>query len=828
MLEKDRKVQKKNIIQYLPYLEYLPDSKLFVLTDKSLGVIYRLETLDHEPMLFEDIANYSSSLQSFLDLPSNCVLQFYSYLGPISEDEISKVGHLPWKPESQTANFLRSKRIEGLNEIAKNGELLKREVYFSIRFVPKKLSRFNIFSKLSDSFLEEIKEHEKKVEDFEKILNKLEAISKINLKRIDSEDLRSCIRRSLFCKKRPLAPMLSSVPLAEQILFSDINCDNEGLCGEIYSKTVSLLAPGEYCQGDAVGFLNLDFPSIVSLRLTTPSKMSIAKTLGIKEWCTKNSFSHRSKKQFEEIQETKKRLAKDDPCLHLSWSVTVFGKTKEEVNHRANYVIGLGVEKFKCNSIFETDCGFDIFWNSLPLNFDPKSEWGIQRFIPRHRSEVSCLLPVFGAGTGSNIPLQLYENREGRIIPFSLLESPTAQHAVFIGDTGSGKSFLVNSCLNGVKSLHTEPIVFVFDYNTSQTMNTRLYGGEISKCSPNKPPVMNIFRGVYDEKKVSVLVDWMCEAARLTSPSFKIESEHKEALNQSIRLAYRKKLDSQNTTFVEGELVNTLLGESVVLNMDDIAVELSYLPGQKGFEKYESVVQGLLLKLRGFYGDGMYAEYFKPKKNYSEFDKKFYVFDFEGIKDDPILLNLTVLSAFEQVRQVKLKPENEERQVFAFLDEIAELGRDCPLMTRYFVGKTETSRKDAFWIWGATNRPDNFFDLEVCKALLELSSHVLVLPMSPKNVDQFSKRSKLMNIADEENVSSLSVKKGEWGEFYYMRTDGREKFIVRNRPTAYEMWQTPSNAEDSRTASKVLSKNKGDAVKALSELVLKNESKIEK
>ncbi|MAV90479.1 MAG: hypothetical protein CL676_03595 [Bdellovibrionaceae bacterium] len=814
----------KNIVDFFPYLEFLEGSKVFALKDKSLGVIYKVSTLDHAPMLFEDIKEYQESFERLLDLPSNCVLQFFSLQSAVTQSELENTGSLSWTPESETSRFFYEKRTENLKTLAQNGKLLSRDVYFSIRFSPSS-DKFSVASLLPNSlkndFLHEIGRHYQNAEEFEKILTRLEATAKLNLKRIDAEKLRKIIRKSLLpFNEQSLAPVVPVIPISEQILFEDVNCDNQGLSDKVHTRTVSLLVPGEHCEGDGIGFLNLDFPSVVSMRITRPSKASVTKTLGIKEWCTKNSFSLRSKRQFEDIQETKKKLAVDDFCLHLSWSITVFGKTKEEAEKRANYVLGLGVEKFKCNGIIENDCGLDIFLNSLPLCFDSKGEWGTQRFIPLHKAEVACFLPVFGSFSGDKDSLQLLENREGGFFGISPLSSQTSQHSLFVADTGSGKSFLMNSLINAVKLLPKEPIVFVFDYNTSQTMNAKLYDGEISRCHPNITPSVNLFRGVYDEKKVSVLTNWMCEAVGLTSPSFVIESEHREALSQAIRLAYAKKIESQGTTFVEGELISTPLGESVTLNMDDISSELSYLPAKKGFEKYESVVESLLTKLRSFYGDGLYADYIRPKEDQEQlFDKKFYVVDFEGIKEDPVLLNFTVASAFEQVRQVKMRPENEGRQVFAVLDEIAELGRSCSLISDYFVSKAETSRKDAFWIWGATNRPTNFYEVPVCKALLGVVGHLYILPMSPKNIEHFAGETKLLNAADIENIGSLEIKKGQWGEVYYISIDGKKKYIGRNRPSRFEYWQTPSNAEASQAAAKMLKKNKGNALKAIFDLV---------
>lgn len=814
----------KNVVDFFPYLEFLDEHRMFALKDYSLGVIYKVGSLDHTPMLFEDIKEYQEGLERILDLPSQCVLQFFALQAAVTANEIENESLLPWVPESETARFFYEKRIENLKERARRNELLKRDVYFSIRFIPDsmKFSLTNFIPKsLKEDFLYEIDRYYLNADEFEKTLSRMEATARLKLERIDGEELRRIVRKTLVPNEETnLSPVIPVIPLSEQILFQDVVCNNQGLNGNVHTRTVSLLVPSEHCEGDGIGFLNLDFPSVVSMRITKPSKASVVKTLGIKEWCTKNSFSLRSKRQFEDIQETKKKLALDDFCLHLSWSVTVFGKTEEEAETRANFVLGLAVDKFKCNGIIESDCGLDIFLNSLPLCFDRRGEWGSQRFIPLHKTEVACFLPVFGSFSGDKNALQFFENREGGFFGMSPISSQTSQHTVFVADTGSGKSFLMNSLINAVKLLPREPIVFVFDYNTSQTMNAKLYHGEISRCHPNVAPSVNLFRGIYDEKKVSVLTNWMCSAIKITSASFVIESEHSEALAQAVRLAYGKKIESQGTTFVEGSLIATPLGEEVTLNMDDIASELSYLPAKKGFEKYEGIVDSLLTKLRSFYGDGLYADYIRPRENEKEsFDKKFYVVDFEGIKDDPTLLNFTVVSAFEQVRQVKMRPENEGRQVFAVLDEIAELGRSCSLISDYFVSKAETSRKDAFWIWGATNRPTNFYEVPVCKALLQVAGHIYILPMSPKNLEHFADETKLLTVADRENIGSLRIAKDQWGEICYISIDGKKKFIGRNRPSRFEYWQTPSNAEASRAAVKMLKKNDGNALKAIFDLV---------
>lgn len=809
---------KVNVLDGLPYREYRADKKIFILQDASLGVIYRLKLKEHEPMSVDDMKEIKSQLEQWLNLPSNCLAQFYFEQRPLASSSLNAIIDLSQNPENEVANFLRNQRIEKIG----SQELFERSCYFSIRFVPES-SALNMADYLPEdiagSILRGLTQFEKRVEEFEKILSRIESLSHIKIERIEAEELRSIVRNALGASYEiPQASVSPNVPLNEQLIFETIEADSAGLVGKKKSRTVSFLVPSDHYEGAASLFLKINFPYSLSLRMSLPSKAKTARFLGIKEWCTKNSFSPKSKHQFDEIQQTKRRLAEGDPCVHLSWSVTVYGETEQQLMDRTNKVSAFAIEAFDCNTIIETEIGFDLLRSSLPLHFDPKSEWGTQRHIPLHRSEIVNFLPIFDSFQGTKRSLQLFRSRDRNIVPFSAVEGQTSQHAIFLGDSGSGKSAFINNVLNGIKALNPEPVVFVIDFNTSQTMNVKFYNGELNVFNHGKSCPASVFRGVYDQKKISVLTNWICEAIHLTSPSFQIESEHREAISQAVRIAYKKKVIASGLKFVEGELFEFESHESICIDMDLLAAELAYLPAEEGFERFRKPIEDLLVKLRNFYGDGLYANYFRPSERLV-FDKRFYVYDLGQIQDDPVLLNLTVGSIFEEIRQLKLLPENQNREIWAVLDEIAALGRESKLLTQYFINKAETARKDGFWIYGATNRPQNFFEIPVCLALFQVAEHFFFLPMDKDNVQKLSTYSEKITEADKENIASLRTERGKSSEIYYLGKSTGKRGVLVYEQTPHERWQSPTNAKEGREALKSLKKFNDNAVQAIEYLV---------
>ena len=59
----------------LPYEEYLEEAGVFVLKDGSLGAIFELSLIEHEPLSAERIIETVEGLKSWFFLPEHCTLQ---------------------------------------------------------------------------------------------------------------------------------------------------------------------------------------------------------------------------------------------------------------------------------------------------------------------------------------------------------------------------------------------------------------------------------------------------------------------------------------------------------------------------------------------------------------------------------------------------------------------------------------------------------------------------------------------------------------------------------------------------------------------------------
>ena len=64
-----------SLSQLLPYSEYIDEFKTFINKDGSLGVVFEVELLEHEPMPAKGIISAVESFKSLFALPENCVLQ---------------------------------------------------------------------------------------------------------------------------------------------------------------------------------------------------------------------------------------------------------------------------------------------------------------------------------------------------------------------------------------------------------------------------------------------------------------------------------------------------------------------------------------------------------------------------------------------------------------------------------------------------------------------------------------------------------------------------------------------------------------------------------
>ena len=65
----------ESLTALLPYDEFIEDGNIFQLKDGSLGAVFELTLLEHEPLTEKQVINSVEGLKPLFSLPENCTLQ---------------------------------------------------------------------------------------------------------------------------------------------------------------------------------------------------------------------------------------------------------------------------------------------------------------------------------------------------------------------------------------------------------------------------------------------------------------------------------------------------------------------------------------------------------------------------------------------------------------------------------------------------------------------------------------------------------------------------------------------------------------------------------
>ena len=821
----------ESLSELLPYSEYGPEFGVFLNKDGSLGVIFEVELLEHEPMTGKNIVRSVESLGTLFNLPENCVLQILYDQSYISKnDSVWKktVNQYPYAhPVSQT---LFDERIKTIREKCNTLDLkspMNRKTYLSIRYFPKtKSTNAKLSLKRGEGVLfDEVNKFIKEVKAFCNIIAQYKSNSRLKLKQLDGQDLVTLLRRFFNPKefyKRDFAKFNEHHSISDQVIYTSPILDHQGIEREkVKSRVLTLkTSPQIAYPGGMAYFTRINFPFKLSLNFSFPSKQKIKQFFDLKEFFLQNTPTAKARIQRKEILEAQDRMAHGERCLYLTFNVVLEGESDEELDKRTRELVNIFHRELECEVIIEDEIGLGLALNTLPLNYSPETDRSAQRYIRILQKDALMFLPVFDSFRGMNNPLQVYLSRENNLINFNLLENETSNHTVVLADSGSGKSAFIIDCVQAAKRIDPEPLIFVIDKKSSYKTVAKYFDGDLTVFDATGDMPFSPFRGVFDDSKINFLTNLLATAIKLMSPKFDVESEHISAISKSLRLAYDKKKKELGLVYEDGNLKSQETDDEVEVTMDDVIASLSSLTSDSEFEPLKDQIEDVLVKLRPYYGDGIYAKYFKGQleKSKSKKTKLFYIYDLDALDNDTVLQTLMTMSVIEEIRSTIKLPEHQGRGGLIVLEELGMLGRDNPTAEKFIIDAAETFRKLGFWLIGLTPRPQNYFEMDAGKAMWGVADNFIFLNMSPDNVDYLAKNSKLIDEANGEIIKSLETKKGQYAEVYYLNKNKTRQGAFRYFQTPLDRWLAPTNSEDSHLVQQTFEKFKGNAWKSLEHL----------
>lgn len=819
-----------SISRFLPYEEYLPEHKMYLLKDGSIGAVFELVLIEHETMPAEELIEVVKSLESLMKLPSNCVLQIQSYQREVDEkhpiwDKLKRRFENP-NPISKS---IFDRKIEALNSEEIDTNLLERKTVLSIRYFPadkrKEKAVRNALKSANSHLLKEIDEFVTGLKEFKGIIESYKLNSKVGLREIEIEEFLSITRPILnpvSYKNYDFPAFKTNESLSKQISFSSGYKSYEGIETEgMISRTVSLKGIPAKCWPAMMAEFTLpEFPYTLSLNITFPKKEVLSKKLNTKLFFQKNAATANSKRQKEESIKGLERLEYGDQGVTCTIFGMVFGKNQDEIDKRVRQLVSLFQKQFETYAIEEPTVGFGQTLCCLPLTFDHLIEEKMQRFSTLYRADVANFIPIFDSFKGTSDPIQVFTSRENTIVPFSPFSNATSNHSVVVADTGSGKSALIIDMIASAKMMDPEPLVFIVDKKTSYTMLCKTLGGDITVFDPNSDMPFSPFRGHYDEAKVSFLSQLLLTAISLTSTTFNLEPEHITAVSKCLRLAYNNKYAQRGLKFEDGKLSEEKSDELVYVDVDDVVRELSILKAQPEYETSRDQIEELIKKLKPFYGDGPYAKYLNVTEATKKSESLFYVYDLENLTD-PVLSELITMSMFEEIRMTINRRSDEGRMSIIIAEELGQNGDKNPIAKEYWSDFAETMRKKGAWLVGLAPNPKIFFNTAVGQAFWAAADNFFFMKLSADNSKFILENSDLIDENTQRILKSLDTVKDSHADIFYTNKNKTVSGVFRFPQTSIDKWLAPTNQKDAKKANAALEKFKNAPQKALDYLVEK-------
>lgn len=778
----------------LPYQEYVPSHQMFLMKDGSLGAMFEVSMIEHEPQTTEDLQTLVQKLTSWFSGSESQVMQILFEQSELRKDDPLWIKEVLRYPEAHpVSRRLYSERLHHL----KQQPLFKRSLYLTIR------SFENLAS--PQGFSAQVEQFSSQLIAFDQKLKTLEQSSPLTLTRCSHQELIKMLRRWFHPSSTMTFPEIEAQELSRQILFSTPNLSSASITREgVTSQTFSWMnAPMLSFTGAMSQVLKLPFAFKVCLNISFPPKLQTKRWLDLKEFFLENTPSARARRQKQDVMRVQEKLAHDDECVSVTATLTLDGHSPEDLIEKKRQVFHLFHSGVRIPLMEEPHIGLGLWLNTLPLNYTPKADFSSQRALRMLRSDLVYFLPIFTSFQGLKEGQQLYLSRENNLVPFSLLANETSNHTVVLADTGSGKSAFIIDCIQAAKKMNPEPLVFVVDKKSSYQMLSHYFNAQLTKFDHDV--AFSPFRGEFDEDKIRFLTHLLVSAVEQLSKNFQLQSDHRTAITKALKLAHEQAIHLHGLEYEGGNLVRNATTKSVEVTMDLFMAELASLPSQPDCEKFRAATQDLLKHLAPLHQDGNYAKFFKPSASDKESSNLFYIYDLDALDGDPILQSLMTMAVFEEIRQTIKR--NPGRTGFIVMEEFAMIGRNNPTAKAFILDFAETCRKLGVWLIALTPRPQNFFELDIGQALWGVADNFLFLHMSSDNIRYLKEHSSLLSSAHIDILSSLKTQRNRHADIFYVNKAKTQQGVLRFIQTPLDRWLAPTNAEDFHTAMTALTKH---------------------
>ena len=463
-------------------------------------------------------------------------------------------------------------------------------------------------------------------------------------------------------------------------------------------------------------------------------------------------------------------LEGSEKLVSADFNAIIWGKSNNELDDKSDEILKTFRLLNQAEGLQETLAGKEVFLKSMPGTCQ-----GL-RHKKMKSSNATHLMPVYASWQGNPIPVCLLPTRDGQL--FSL--DPYAEHlpawnGIVFGSSGSGKSYTVVQLMAMFYGKNTQnsngkvsrPRIVWIDNGASSQRLIEILGGEFLDLNLQSGMCLNMFDLQEGETTPS--------PARLRTLLAVLEMILKDDDKQALDKHSKALLEEQlHKVYAEANGKTPTLSD--LKNLLDKHTD-------EQMRKFSEV-------LYSWTGKSAYGQMLDGQTNV-ELSKDLVSIEVQQLSNYSDLKDVLLLLLTSHIQDVA--SSDLEREYLLIIDEAERLFQS-ELARQVVITCYRTWRKFRSGIWCLSqNYKDFMADKELKDALMTNTTSVIILRQSKIDWDDFQKTFDF-NATQVECIKSLTIKKGQYSEFYYLQDD--REAILRLTPEPLSHWIATSDAND--------------------------------
>ena len=480
---------------YLLHDSFDADGSVFVHRDGSLAMGWELGTVDSEVSTPESLAAVAADLaELFKQLPIGAAAQFILYSDTDVRDRLRRFRDVENVDPELSKIFEERCRHLVEHPVRRGGSPIKPRIlrlFFTVRVFPD-------LGSTEESVRKNYKREKEQLIDLAVGIEIFFTRVRMSRRRFNGDDL----VRILYALLNPTRSKITSPrsykggpedpPIRHQVVRSGARFDYKTGIIEIDGVAARVLSMVQVPDQPYPGMLSRGLDSAVSvfddlqngyvtLSIEVPDDTVERRRLERREnFAYRQLLNMRQRAEVRQIKEETEAARMDlrngKRMLKVRLQVVVYEPTGKQALHKSKAIVrtldGQGIEMIE-----EDAYGGTLFFQSLPMNFDPESDRGMRRTSRMLNHHVATIAPWAGSYQGTVTQDILLQNPAGEPITFSPFDSINP-HMLITGISGAGKSFFANYALLSMKRRDKRTYICMLDRGNSYRRSCAVAGGQ--------------------------------------------------------------------------------------------------------------------------------------------------------------------------------------------------------------------------------------------------------------------------------------------------------------------------------------------------------------